>query len=234
MISKNLCFCKLFVAIPVLVATHVSLAAADEIQQRLQRSVAILDKFNATSTQDKRSQEMAGADCVGVIPRFKEGAAVVGVGYGKGFISCRNGQDWSAPAAITLEGGSLGVQIGGQVVDVVILSLDNDKRPKLLSDRFTIGTDASAAWGNGKSVHADPNAKILFFGYTKGVFAGFDLDGASVKPDESTNKALYGKAMTNREIVENSTTPELAQSLIAKLKSLGRPESAMTHAPSVK
>jgi SH3 domain-containing YSC84-like protein 1 len=228
---KNQCFCNLCVAVVVLVV-GVSVSAADEIQQRFQRSAATLDKFSQTLTQEKRSQEVAGADCVGVIPGFKKGAAVVGAGYGKGFISCRNGQDWSAPAAITLEGGSLGVQIGGEVVDVVIVSKDKEKRGKLLSDRFTIGADASAAWGNGKTAHEDTDAKIIFFGYTKGVFAGFDLDGASVKPDETTNKTLYGKALTNSDIVEKSTAPQPAQSFVAKLKSLGRSETAMTHGPT--
>jgi SH3 domain-containing YSC84-like protein 1 len=140
------------------------------------------------------------------------------VGYGRGFISCRNGSTWSAPGAITLESGSLGVQVGGEQIDVVILSLDKDRRSKLLSDRFTIGSDASAAWGNGKSAHEDPNARILFYGQTKGAFAGFGLDGATLKPDESANKVLYGKALTNSQIVEDGTkTPAAAQALIAKL-----------------
>jgi lipid-binding SYLF domain-containing protein len=84
----------------------------------------------------------------------------------------------------------------------VILSLDKERRSKLLSDRFTIGAGASAALGNGKSAHEDPDAKILFFGYTNGAFTGFDLDGTSLKPDNSGSKALYGKVITNSEIVE--------------------------------
>ena len=234
MTLKNPRLCKLCVAVGVLVAIGMSLFAADEIQERFHRSVAVLNEFSQTSAQGKRSEDIANADCVGVVPGFKKGAAVVGVGYGKGFISCRNGEHWSAPAAITLEGGSLGIQVGGEVIDVVILSLDREKRAKLLSDRFTIGSDASAAWGNGKSAHADPNAKILFFGYTKGAFAGFDLDGATLKPDESGNKALYGKALTNSEIVDKSTSTEAAQSFLAKLKSLGHSQSAMSQAPAPK
>jgi SH3 domain-containing YSC84-like protein 1 len=169
------------------------------------------------SGQGIRAEQLANADCIAVIPGFKKGAAVVGVGYGRGFISCRNGANWSAPAAITLESGSLGVQLGGEDIDLVILSMDKERRSKLLSERFTIGSDASAAWGNGKSAHEDPNAKILFFGHTKGAFAGFGLDGATLKPDESGNKALYGKTVSNSQIVEGAETPAVAKSFVAKL-----------------
>ena len=137
---------------------------------------------------------------------------------GRGFIACRNGGKWSAPGAITLESGSLGIQIGGEKIDIVILSMDKERRSKLLSDRFAIGSDASAAWGNGKSAHADPNAKILFFGRTEGLFGGFGLDGATLKPDESANKALYGRAVSNAEIVGSEVkVPAAAQPLIASL-----------------
>ncbi len=87
-------------------------------------------------------------------------------------------------------------------MNIVILSMDKDLRSKLLSDRFAIGSDASAAWGNGASAHGDPNAKIIFYGHTKGAFAGFDLDGATLKPDDSGNKALYGKTLSNGEIID--------------------------------
>lgn len=201
-------------------------AAAEEIPARLEKAVAVLNKLTDNSGHAIRPDEIASADCVAVIPGFKKGAAVVGVGYGRGFISCRQGDNWSAPGAVTLEGGSLGVQIGGEKIDIVILSMDKERRSKLLSDRFTIGSDASAAWGNGKSAHADPNAKILFFGHTKGAFAGFDLDGTTLKPDDSGNKALYGKPITNSAIVEGAETPAVAYPLVSTLTSLLRPESA--------
>jgi SH3 domain-containing YSC84-like protein 1 len=169
------------------------------------------------SGHEIRATELAGADCVVVNPGFKKGALVVGVGHGRGFISCRNGGNWSAPGAITLDSGSLGVQLGGEEINIVILSMDKDLRSKLLSDRFAIGSDASAAWGNGKSAHGDANAKILLYGQTKGVFAGFDLDGGSLKPDDSGNSALYGKKLSNGEIVAGSTAPSSAQAFVASI-----------------
>ena len=185
-----------------IVATF-SAVAADDTAARLGKALAVLNAMTE-SGHGIQPQQIAGADCVAVIPGFEKGAAVVGVGYGRGFISCRS--------------GSLGVQVGGEKIDIVILSLDKERRSKMLSDRFAIGSDASAAWGNGRSAHDDPNAKILFYGQTKGAFAGFGLDGAILKPDQSGNKSLYGKTLKNSQIVEDGTkTPAAAQALIAKL-----------------
>jgi lipid-binding SYLF domain-containing protein len=202
-------------------------AAAEDTQKRLEKAVGVLDKLTDSSGHDGiRPEEFASADCVAVIPAFKKGAAVVGVSFGRGFISCRNSENWSAPAAVTFQGGSLGVQIGGEVIDIVVLSLDKERRSKLLSDRFTIGSDASAAWGNGKTVHADPNARVLFFGHTKGAFAGFNLDGTTLRPDHSGNNDHYGKTITNSEVVEGTATPAVAQPFVSKLTSLMRAQAA--------
>ena len=194
----------------------VAMASGNDVAARVTRAVAVLDSLT-TGKGGIKAEQLAGADCVAVIPGFKKGAAVVGVGYGRGFISCRKDGGWSAPGAVTLESGSLGVQIGGEEIDIVILSFDPSRRPKLLSDRFAVGTDASAAWGNGKTAHEDENAKILFFGHTKGIFGGFGLDGATLLRDESGTKALYGKSVANSEIMESGVTPAAAQPLITKL-----------------
>ena len=194
----------------------VAMASGNDVATRVTRAVAVLDSMT-TGKGGIKAEQLASADCVAVIPGFKKGAAVVGVGYGRGFISCRKDGGWSAPGAVTLESGSLGVQIGGEEIDIVILSFDPSRRPKLLSDRFAVGTDASAAWGNGKTAHEDENAKILFFGHTKGIFGGFGLDGATLLRDESGTKALYGKSVANSEIMESGVTPAAAQPLITKL-----------------
>ena len=191
-------------------------AGADDTAARLGKATAVLNKMTQ-SGQAIPAGKLASADCVVVIPGFKKGAIVVGVGHGRGFISCRNSGNWSAPGAITLDSGSLGVQLGGEEMDIVILSMDSGLRSKLVSDRFAIGSDASAAWGNGASAHSDPNAKILLYGHTKGAFAGFDLDGATLKPDDSGNKALYGKTLSNGEIVAGATAPPSGQTFVATI-----------------
>jgi SH3 domain-containing YSC84-like protein 1 len=198
------------------IAAALTAAAADETAARLGKAAAVLD--NMTKSARGIQAKIAQADCIAVIPGFKKGAIVIGVGGGRGFISCRNGSGWSAPGAVALESGSVGVQIGGEEIDIVILSMDPARRAKLASSRFTIGDDASAAWGNGKSAHDDPNAKVIFYAQTKGAFAGFDLNGMTLKSDESANKALYGKQMNNQEIVNGgASSPAAAQPLIAKL-----------------
>ena len=208
---RNVCF---FLS-TIIVA--ISANAADETVARLNKATAAF----TTMTESEHAvspDRIAGADCIAVIPGFKKGAAVVGVGFGRGFISCRKDGGWSAPAAITLETASLGVQLGGEEIDIVVLSLDKTRRSKLLSERFTVGSDASAAWGNGKSAHEDPSAQIVFYGRTKGVFAGFGLDGATLKRDQDGDKALYGRDVTNTEIVNGSAaTPQVAQPFVEKI-----------------
>jgi len=192
-------------------------SATDETTERIQKARSVLTAMT-DSKHSIPADKLAAADCVAVIPGFKKGAAGIGFGFGKGFISCRTASGWSAPGAIAFQTESLGAQFGGEEIDIVILSLDKTRRAKLLSDRFTVGEDASAAWDNGKSAHGDPNAKVLFYGRTKGVFAGFGLDGATLKPDASGDKTLYGKAITNAEVVKDGVeTPAAAQPLIAIL-----------------
>src|SRR5580704_17726793 len=184
----------------LMIAAALTAAGADDMTARLGKATDVFNQMTE-SGHGIPAGELASADCIVVIPGFKKGAIVVGLGHGRVFISCRNSGNWSAPGAITLDSGSVGVQLGGEEMNIVILSSDKDLRSKLLSDRFAIGSDASAAWGNGASAHGDPNSKILLYGQTKGAFAGFDLAGATLKPDDSGDKALYGKTLSNREII---------------------------------
>jgi SH3 domain-containing YSC84-like protein 1 len=204
------------------IAAAFTAAAADEAAARLGKAATVFSSMTASANGIQA--KIAQADCIAVIPGFKKGAIVVGIGGGRGFISCRNGSGWSAPGAVTLESGSVGVQIGGEEIDIVILSLDPARRAKLASSRFAIGDDASAAWGNGKSAHDDPNAKVIFYAATKGAFAGFDLDGLTLKPDVSANKALYGKEISNQQVVDGGApVPPAASALIAKLTQSAKP-----------
>lgn len=196
-------------------AVGITAAAADDTSKRMERAANTLAALTEHGIPEG---QLAQADCIAVIPGFKKVAAVVGAGHGRGFISCRKGDEWTAPGAIALDSENLGVELGGEVMDIVILSTDPEKRSKLLSDRFVIGSDASASWGNGKSAHDDPNSKIRFYGRTKGVFAGFGLDGVTLKTDESGDRALYGNAAGNNEFVSgDAQTPAVAQPLIAAL-----------------
>lgn len=165
------------------------------------------------------------AQCFVIVPQLKEGAFVVGGKYGKGFVTCRKegGVGWSAPAAIRIEGGSFGFQIGGQETDVFMLIMNKSGMNRLLSSKFTLGADAQATAGPvGRSTQAETDAfltaEILTWSRTKGLFGGIALTGATLRPDEDWNKELYGKPLTNREIVTgNVAPPPAAASLLSGL-----------------
>ena len=114
-------------------AAVLSARAADETTARLDRAASVFAKLTTTS-HGIPPERINSADCIAVVPGFKKGAAVVGIGFGRGFISCRTDAGWSAPGAIALETGSLGVQLGAEEIDIVILSMDRSRRPKLLSE----------------------------------------------------------------------------------------------------
>jgi lipid-binding SYLF domain-containing protein len=148
------------------------------------------------------------AQCVVIVPGIKKAAFVVGGQYGKGFIECRraSGEGWSAPAAVKVEGGSFGFQIGGSETDAIMLVMNKRGAEKLLSSKFTLGADASVAAGPvGRSASANTDlklqAEILTYSRSRGVFAGIALDGATLRPDNETNAEMYGGRPTNKQIL---------------------------------
>lgn len=157
------------------------------------------------------------AQCFVIVPQLKEGAFVFGGKYGKGFVTCRKegGVGWSAPGSIRIEGGSFGFQIGGQETDVFMLVMNKAGMNHLLSSKFTLGADAQATAGPvGRSTQAETDAfltaEILTWSRTKGLFGGIALSGATLRPDADWNKELYGKELTNREIVTGNVAPPAA------------------------
>ena len=164
------------------------------------------------------------AQCIVVVPGVKGGAFIFGGKYGKGFMLCRKqgGVGWSAPASVRVEGGSFGFQIGVSETDVVMLVMNESGAKKLLSSKFTVGADASVAAGpvgrtSSAETDAQMHAEILTWSRSRGVFAGVALQGATLRPDADWNKELYGKAMSNQDIVMGSTPPPPAA---AKLMSI--------------
>jgi lipid-binding SYLF domain-containing protein len=148
------------------------------------------------------------AHCVVVVPGMKKAGFIFGAEEGRGFAVCRRhgGSGWSAPAAMRVEGGSVGFQIGVSETDVVLLVMNEGGMKRLLSDKFTIGGDASAAAGPiGRDLTAQTdammNAEILSYSRSRGLFAGISLQGATLRPDSGTNKELYGHDATNRDIL---------------------------------
>jgi len=193
------------------------LLAGESAASRLKASAEVMKEIMATPDNSIPKELLQSSHCVVIVPGMKKAAFVVGGEYGKGFLLCRkaSGIGWSAPAAIMVEGGSFGFQIGGSETDVVMLVMNSGGVDKLLSSKFTLGADASVAAGPvGRTASADTdlqmNAEILSYSRARGLFAGIALNGATLRPDEGTNKELYGSQVTNREIVTGTKTKKSA------------------------
>src|SRR5579872_6488941 len=175
---------------------------------RLKTSAEVLTEIMSAPDKGIPDELLEKSQCIVIVPGIKKAAFVVGGQYGKGFIECRraSGHGWSAPAAIKVEGGSFGFQIGGSETDAVMLVMNKRGAEKLLSSKFTLGADASVAAGPvGRTASADTDAKlqaeILTYSRTRGVFAGIALDGATLRPDEDSNREMYGGRRTNKQIL---------------------------------
>jgi len=169
------------------------------------------------------------ARCVVVMPSVLKAAFVVGGSYGRGTMVCRTGKDyrggWSAPAMYALEGGSFGLQIGGEATDFVFLVMNDRGADSLLHSKVKLGADISAAAGpKGRSAQADTDAymraEILSYSRARGAFAGISLDGSTLRPDDEANRKLYGPSANAAKIITESDTaaPTAAHDLIAALQ----------------
>src|SRR4051794_33842419 len=196
---------------------------AETAQERLTESASVFSEVMKTPDKGIPQDLLGKAECVIVIPNLKKAAFVVGGEYGKGFAECRNGAAWGPPAAVKLEGGSVGFQIGGSSTDLILLVMNRHGMDQLMKDKFTLGADASLAAGPvGRTAAAQTDARldaeILAWSRSKGLFAGVSLKGAVLHPDEKENTDLYGRAVTNKELLAGGmTVPANAQSLGAVL-----------------
>jgi len=206
----------------VLIAVPVLIQANDE---RLKNAEAVLTEMaEAFDTGIPRSL-LTKARCVVIIPSVRRAALGIGGQYGRGYMLCRRDEPnaWSAPAGIRIEGGSVGLQIGGSATDVILLVMNERGVDRLLSSRFTVGADASVAAGPvGRQASAQTDAtmmaEILAWSKSRGVFAGISLQGSTLRTDGGENEELYGREIANREIVTgNVAVPEAAKSLVAAL-----------------
>jgi lipid-binding SYLF domain-containing protein len=190
-----------------------------KVDDRLDASADALTDMMRASDKGIPQDLLDKAHCVVVVPGMKKAGFIFGGKYGSGFAVCRRHGDsgWSAPAAMRVEGGSVGFQIGASETDIVLLVMNDSGMKHLLSDKFTIGAEATAAAGPvGRDVSAQTdavmNAEMLSYSRSSGLFAGISLEGATLRPDEQTNKELYGRDATNREILTGDfKTPMVAR-----------------------
>ena len=197
-------------AIAGTVGTATAFAADREVKvdDRLDASAETLADMMHASDRGIPHDLLDKARCVVVVPGMKKVGFIFGAKYGQGFAVCRRADrsGWSAPAAMRVEGGSVGFQIGAADTDIVLLVMNDGGMKHLLSDKFTIGGEASAAAGPlgrdlGAQTDAMMNAEMLSYSRSRGLFAGVSLEGATLRPDGETNRELYGHDSTNREIL---------------------------------
>jgi SH3 domain-containing YSC84-like protein 1 len=185
---------------------------SSQVHDRVQMAADDLHELiNAPDTSIPQTI-LAKAKCVAVIPDMVKGGFVFGAEHGRGLVTCRTSRGWSAPAPITLSGGSWGAQIGVQSADIVLVFMNDGAVQSLLNDKLKIGGDASVAAGPvGRAAQASTDikfdAQILSYSRTKGLFAGLDLTGAAVRQDMDTTSALYGKSIPFRTLLSGSVPP---------------------------
>lgn len=196
----------------------------EEAADRLDKAAKVLHEVMAAEDKGIPQEVMQHAKCVAVVPHMVKGGFVIGAEGGKGVATCRTENGWSAPAFFTIAGGSWGLQIGVEGIDLVMIFQNEKGMNDLINSRFKIGADASAAAGPiGRHASADTdwklNAEILTYSRAKGVFAGLTLNGAAVKPDEDSMKAFYGPDATERAILTGKiATPPEAHAFIAAVR----------------
>ena len=185
--------------------------------ERLQKAAIVFQEVMEAPDQGIPQNLLDKSVCVVVIPGLKKGAFIVGGKYGRGYFSCRHkkGPGWGPPAAVRIEGGSFGLQIGGSETDVVMLVMNDRGMQRLLSSKFTLGGAAEVAAGPvGRTATAETDAymtaQILTWSRSRGVFAGLSLSGATLRQDLDTNQSLYGKPYANKDIVTSGLQPPAA------------------------
>jgi SH3 domain-containing YSC84-like protein 1 len=187
-------------------------AKESKVTDRVQAAAEVLDQIQGTPDKGIPQEVLGSAECVAVVPSLLKGGFIVGAKYGRGLASCRTAKGWSAPAFFVVTGGSIGFQIGGQAVDLVMLVMNNDGMKHLLSSKFALGADASVAAGP-VGRHAEGNtdwkmrAQVLTYSRARGIFAGVSLNGAVVKQDKDSTREFYGRMVPFRTALTGEIEP---------------------------
>src|SRR5271167_1484187 len=212
--------CLLVLGAGLLLCVGMAWSADDkdqsDIDKRLDASTKVLNEIMATPDKAIPDKVMSDAKCVAVIPSMVKIAVGFGGAHGKGVATCRTESGmWSAPAPITITGGSWGLQLGGQAVDIVMVVTNENGMQHLLSSKFKLGADASAAAGPvGRDAGADTDwkmrAELLTYSRARGLFAGIDLNGTVVTQDKDETRILYGTFVPFPEILSGKVRPKEA------------------------
>ena len=192
--------------------------------KRINSAATVLDEIMAAPDKGIPRDVFENAKCVAVVPSMIKGGFIVGARYGKGAATCRTSSGWSAPAPITIAGGSWGLQFGGEAVDLVMLIMNDKGMEHLLSSKFKLGAEGSVAAGPvGRQAEATTDWKmrseVLSYSRSRGVFAGLELNGAVIKQDDDDTRHLYGKEVPFKEILTGQVpAPEGTQKFVSTVR----------------
>ena len=217
-------------AFALLLSVGTTTVGAETVGERLKESAAVLKEIMDAPDQGIPADLFDKAYCVVVVPGVKNVGLGLGGKYGRGFAICRSDPHaaWGAPAAVRMEGGSVGFQIGVSATDVIMLVMDQRSMDGILASKFTLGAGAEVAAGPvGRNTTAETDAsmkaKILSYSRSRGAFAGLALSGATLRQDLDENKAMYGKPLTNTEVLTTKVkAPVEAEDLLALLSKYSR------------
>ena len=213
---------KIMTAVALLRLTSIGWAGTNReaTVDRMDHAGRVLHEIMAAPDKGIPEEVLEHAKCVAVVPHLLKGGFVIGAENGRGVATCRTADGWSAPAFFTITGGSWGLQIGVEGVDLVLI-IQNDKgMQRLIGSGFELGADASAAAGPvGRHASADTNWKleteVLTYSRAKGLFAGVTLNGASIRRDDDSTEAIYGRDIPTRRILQgDEAVPASAQSFL--------------------
>jgi lipid-binding SYLF domain-containing protein len=206
----------------VLLCTALGAFGQDKEDDRLKNSYTVLKEILETPDKGIPRDLLNKSVCVLIYPSVLKAAFIVGGSYGRGVITCRTGEahngPWSPPAMFALEGGSFGLQIGGEATDFVLLVMNDSGANSVLSSKVKLGADASVAAGPvGRDASAETDivmkAEILSYSRARGVFAGVSLEGSTMRSDDGANRALYGKELSAKQIVQGGAVKSPAAGL---------------------
>jgi lipid-binding SYLF domain-containing protein len=196
--------------------------------ERLQSSVEVLHSIMSTPDKSIPEEVLSNAKCILVVPNLIKGGFIIGGKHGRGVATCRTSDGWSAPAFVSIGGGSWGLQIGVEGVDLVMLVMNDQGFQHLLSSKFELTGEGSVAAGPvGRHASAGNdwkmNTEVLTYSHSKGVFAGLTLEGAVVEQDNDSTRAIYGKNMTFRNILSGKvSTPKSADAFMRAVSEAGQ------------
>jgi SH3 domain-containing YSC84-like protein 1 len=214
--------------------------AAEAASSRLQASATVLNEIMAAPDKGIPSDILGSAKCVAVVPSLLKGGFVVGGAHGRGMATCKTATGWSAPAPLTTTGGSIGLQIGGQAVDLVMVIMNDRGMQALLSSKFKLGADASVAAGPvGRHTEGSTDwklrAEVLTYSRARGLFAGISFNGAVIKQDEDATREVYGRMVDFKTILTGSVaTPQSAETFIAAVRQAVGTDTAPANPPSTR